>query len=96
MLVTPRGKVLGGSSSINGMVYVRGHAGDFDHWAEQGAAGWGYRRRAALLQAHGDMCEDGEDGWRGTDGPLLVQRGSGRNPLYSRLRRRPARRPASS
>ena len=42
VLVTPRGKVLGGSSSINGMVYVRGHAGDFDHWAEQGAAGWGY------------------------------------------------------
>ncbi|RCO09539.1 choline dehydrogenase, partial [Bacilli bacterium] len=41
-LVTPRGKVIGGSSSINGMVYVRGHAHDFDHWAESGAAGWSY------------------------------------------------------
>src|SRR5215216_4938869 len=42
-LVTPRGKVVGGSSSINGMVYVRGHARDFDHWEEAGAKGWGYR-----------------------------------------------------
>ena len=42
VLATPRGKVIGGSSSINGMVYVRGHARDFDHWAEQGAAGWGF------------------------------------------------------
>ena len=39
-LVTPRGKVIGGSSSINGMVYVRGHAMDYDHWAEAGASGW--------------------------------------------------------
>jgi choline dehydrogenase-like flavoprotein len=42
-LVTPRGKVIGGSSSINGMVYVRGHAKDFDTWEEMGARGWGYR-----------------------------------------------------
>jgi choline dehydrogenase len=41
-LAAPRGKVIGGSSSINGMVYVRGHAGDFDHWAEQGANGWSF------------------------------------------------------
>src|SRR5918995_3841920 len=41
-LVTPRGKVIGGSSSINGMVYVRGHAKDYDHWAESGATGWSY------------------------------------------------------
>ncbi len=39
-LVTPRGKVIGGSSSIIGMVYVRGHARDYDHWAESGADGW--------------------------------------------------------
>ena len=41
-LATPRGKVIGGSSSVNGMVYVRGHAGDFDHWADSGADGWSY------------------------------------------------------
>ena len=41
-LVCPRGKVIGGSSSINGMVYVRGHAKDFDHWEESGARGWSY------------------------------------------------------
>jgi len=41
-LACPRGKVIGGSSSINGMVYVRGHAGDFDHWVEMGATGWGF------------------------------------------------------
>ena len=42
-LATPRGKVLGGSSSINGMVWVRGNPLDFDGWAKQGAEGWGYR-----------------------------------------------------
>ena len=41
-LACPRGKVIGGSSSINGMVYVRGHAADYDHWAESGAEGWSY------------------------------------------------------
>ena len=44
-LACPRGKVVGGSSSINGMVYVRGHAKDFDHWADQGADGWAYARK---------------------------------------------------
>ncbi|MBN9076884.1 MAG: choline dehydrogenase [Rhizobiales bacterium 65-79] len=82
VLATPRGKVLGGSSSINGMVYVRGHARDFDHWAEEGARGWSfadvlpYYKR--LETAHG-----GEAGWRGTDGPMHVQRGSSRNPLFA-------------
>ena len=82
VLVTPRGKVLGGSSSINGMVYVRGHAGDFDHWAEQGAAGWAYADVLPYFKRM-ENVRDGEDGWRGTDGPLFVQRGKRTNPLYS-------------
>ncbi|WP_442578584.1 choline dehydrogenase [Mesorhizobium sp. ASY16-5R] len=82
VLVTPRGKVLGGSSSINGMVYVRGHAGDFDHWAEDGAAGWGYADVLPYFKRM-ENVRDGEDGWRGTDGPLFVQRGKRSNPLYS-------------
>jgi choline dehydrogenase len=80
-LVCPRGKVVGGSSSINGMVYVRGHACDYDHWEEQGAAGWGYRHVLPYFKrmenAHG-----GQDGWRGTDGPLHVTRGPRKNPLF--------------
>lgn len=80
-MVVPRGKVLGGSSSINGMVYVRGHACDYDHWEEQGAAGWGYRHVLPYFKrmenAHG-----GQDGWRGGGGPLHVTRGKSGNPLY--------------
>ncbi|MEM6886840.1 MAG: choline dehydrogenase [Pseudomonadota bacterium] len=84
-LVCPRGKVIGGSSSINGMVYVRGHAMDFDHWAEAGADGWDY---AAVLpyfkrmETWHDCGHGGDPGWRGTDGPLHVSRGPRRNPLY--------------
>ena len=81
-LATPRGKVLGGSSSINGMVYVRGHARDFDHWADEGAAGWAF----ADVQPYFVRMEQtvgGEDGWRGTSGPLHVRRGERKNPLYS-------------
>jgi choline dehydrogenase len=81
VLATPRGKVLGGSSSINGMVYVRGHARDFDHWAEQGAAGWGFADVLPYFKRMEDS-QGGEDGWRGKGGPLHVQRGSRRNPLY--------------
>ncbi|KZM47942.1 choline dehydrogenase [Labrenzia sp. OB1] len=80
-LATPRGKVVGGSSSINGMVYVRGHACDFDTWEEMGANGWGYRHvlpyYKRLETSHG-----GQSGWRGTDGPLHVTRGTKWNPLF--------------
>ncbi|MER8394407.1 choline dehydrogenase [Mesorhizobium sp. M0045] len=81
VLATPRGKVIGGSSSINGMVYVRGHARDFDHWAEQGAAGWGFADVLPYFKRMEDSA-GGEDGWRGHGGPLTVQRGSRTNPLY--------------
>ncbi|RVD57221.1 choline dehydrogenase [Mesorhizobium sp. M2D.F.Ca.ET.185.01.1.1] len=82
VLATPRGKVIGGSSSINGMVYVRGHAHDFDHWAEQGAAGWGFADVLPYFKRMEDS-DGGEDGWRGHGGPLHVQRGTRKNPLYS-------------
>ncbi len=83
-MAVPRGKVVGGSSSINGMIYVRGHACDFDHWAEAGAAGWSfadvlpYYKRLETWHAGG---HGGDPSWRGTDGPLHVTRGSRTNPL---------------
>ena len=82
VLATPRGKVIGGSSSINGMVYVRGHARDFDHWAEQGATGWSYANVLPYFKRM-ENSKGGEDGWRGTSGPLHVQRGPRKNPLYT-------------
>jgi choline dehydrogenase len=80
-LVTPRGKVIGGSSSINGMVYVRGNAKDFDTWEEMGAAGWGFRHVLPYYKRMEDS-HGGEDGWRGRGGPLHVTRGPRVNPLY--------------
>ncbi|MCG7508183.1 choline dehydrogenase [Mesorhizobium retamae] len=82
ILATPRGKVIGGSSSINGMVYVRGHARDFDHWAEQGATGWSFADVLPYFKRMEDS-HGGEDGWRGKGGPLHVQRGARTNPLYA-------------
>jgi choline dehydrogenase len=80
-LATPRGKVLGGSSSINGMVYVRGHPKDFDTWEEMGAKGWGFRHVQPYFKRM-EHSHGGEDGWRGSHGPMHINRGSGRNPLY--------------
>jgi len=80
-LVCPRGKVIGGSSSINGMIYVRGNPGDYAHWEESGASGWGYADVLPYFQrmehAHG-----GDDGFRGRSGPLHVTRGKRDNPLH--------------
>ncbi|MEE4345356.1 MAG: choline dehydrogenase [Paracoccaceae bacterium] len=80
-LAVPRGKVIGGSSSINGMVYVRGHARDFDHWRDQGADGWGYADVLPYFRRM-EHSHGGQDGWRGTDGPLHVTRGPRKNPLF--------------
>ena len=85
-LVCPRGKVIGGSSSVNGMVYVRGHAKDYDHWADQGAKGWGYGDVLPYFKRmeHWHSGNHGGDkSWRGTDGPLHVTRGPRKNPLFS-------------
>jgi choline dehydrogenase len=84
-LATPRGKVIGGSSSINGLVYVRGHARDFDTWAEMGAEGWAYADVLPYykrLESWHDGGHGGDPDWRGKDGPLHVTRGPRRNPLY--------------
>ena len=83
VMACPRGKVLGGSSSINGMIYVRGHAHDYDTWAEMGADGWSYAdvlpyfKRAETW--HGDA---GDAAYRGHDGPLHITRGPRKNPLF--------------
>ncbi|WP_438991251.1 choline dehydrogenase [Lentibacter sp.] len=84
-LVAPRGKVIGGSSSINGMVYVRGHAKDFDHWRDSGAEGWGYADVLPYykrMESWDDGGHGGDPAWRGTDGPLHVSRGPRKNPLF--------------
>ncbi len=87
-LACPRGRVLGGSSSINGMVYVRGHPRDYDHWAQQGATGWSFRDVLPyflrLEQWHqGGPFETGpaDPAWRGRHGPLHVTRGQRADPL---------------
>lgn len=81
VMACPRGKVIGGSSSINGMVYVRGNPADYDHWAATGAQNWSYADVLPYFQkmetSHGGQAE-----WRGTDGPLHVTRGPRKNPLY--------------
>ncbi|MFM7484766.1 MAG: choline dehydrogenase, partial [Burkholderiaceae bacterium] len=81
-LHTPRGKVLGGSSSINGMVYIRGNPLDFERWQEEGASGWSYAdvlpyfRRAETRASGGDV-------YRGEQGPLQTCYGSLQNPLHT-------------
>ena len=62
-MATPRGKVIGGSSSINGMIYVRGHAKDYDYWAESGAEGWNY----ASVLPYFKRMEQWHDGGHGGD-----------------------------
>ena len=80
-LATPRGKVIGGSSSINGMVYVRGHARDFDHWAQSGASGWSFGDVQPYFQRM-EHSEFGDGRWRGKNGPLNINRPACENPLY--------------
>ncbi|MFY0701729.1 MAG: choline dehydrogenase [Bermanella sp.] len=78
----PRGKVLGGSSSINGMVYVRGHARDFDEWADQGAKNWDYANCLPYFKK-AETWAFGGDEYRGDCGPLATNNGNNmQNPLY--------------
>ncbi len=80
-LHAPRGKVLGGSSSINGLVYVRGNPLDFDRWEEEGAKGWAYRDVLPYFRRAETRAEGG-DAYRGDSGPLHTCYGRHRNPLY--------------
>ncbi|XP_066553835.1 choline dehydrogenase, mitochondrial [Amia ocellicauda] len=77
----PRGRVWGGSSSLNAMVYIRGHAEDYDRWQQEGATGWDYEHCLPYFkkaQSH----ELGASQYRGGDGPLHVSRGKTNHPLH--------------
>lgn len=80
-LACPRGKVIGGSSSVNGMIFVRGHGADFDNWAKLGASGWDY---ASVLPYFRRMetSHGASSPYRGTHGPLHITRGPRDNPLH--------------
>lgn len=81
ILYWPRGKVWGGGSSLNAMVYIRGHAYDYDRWAEEGAEGWGYADVLPYFRK-AETREQGADVYRGSDGPLNVHTGDEPNPLF--------------
>jgi len=78
----PRGRVWGGSSSLNAMVYIRGHAKDYDRWQEEGAAGWDYDHCLPYFKK-AQNHELGEDTYRGGSGPLNVTVGPQDNPLFN-------------
>lgn len=76
----PRGKVLGGSSSINAMIYARGHAQDFDAWAAEGNPGWSFAEVLPYFK-RAEHNERGADDWHGTGGPLNVMDLRSPNPV---------------
>ena len=78
----PRGKVVGGSSSINGMIYMRGQPQDYDRWADElGLEQWRYANCLPYFKS-GETSDRGANDWRGGDGPLGVTKGATENPLY--------------
>src|SRR6202163_3826562 len=76
----PRGKVMGGSSSMNAMVYIRGNRADYDEWAAEGAAGWSYDDLLPYF-IKSEANERGASRFHGADGPLSVQDGRSQHPL---------------
>jgi choline dehydrogenase len=81
VMYCPRGRVLGGSSSINGMVYIRGHARDYDRWAQAGLRGWSYANLLPYFR-RAESRDRGADDYHGGDGPLHVAAGHTPQPLY--------------
>ena len=81
----PRGKLLGGSSSINGMVFVRGQAQDYDSWAQLGNRGWSYRDVLPIFRDMESYQGAGEEEYRGRNGPLKVSENNETGPLYDAL-----------
>jgi choline dehydrogenase len=80
-LYQPRGRGWGGSSAINGMIYIRGHARDYDQWRQMGLAGWGYADVLPYFK-RAQNHDDGADAWNGVGGPLCVSRGPPGDPIY--------------
>lgn len=78
----PRGRGWGGSSSINGMIYIRGHARDYDQWRQMGLSGWSYAEVLPYFK-RSEALEGGGDVWHGGDGPLKVSKASSPNPIYA-------------
>ncbi|GLT02417.1 choline dehydrogenase [Sphingobium jiangsuense] len=78
--IWPAGKLLGGGSALNGMMFIRGHRWDYDHWAELGAKGWEYQSVLPYFRRMEDN-ERGADAWRGTGGPVAVSEGRARYPI---------------
>jgi choline dehydrogenase len=83
-LYLPRGRVLGGCSSINAMIYIRGNRADYDEWAAMGCEGWGYDDVLPYFMRAEDN-ERGEDAFHGTDGPLSVQESRSMHPLVDTM-----------
>lgn len=81
VLYWPRGRVWGGSSSLNAMVYIRGHAEDYNRWHRQGAEGWDYAHCLPYFRK-AQKHELGANMYRGGDGPLHVSRGKTNHPLH--------------
>ncbi|GGC49382.1 choline dehydrogenase [Siccirubricoccus deserti] len=84
-LPVPRGRILGGSSAINGMAFVRGQAQDFDTWAQMGNQGWSYADVLPFFKRMERYEGGGEDAFRGRDGPLRVTNPEPSEPLYATL-----------
>ena len=81
----PRGKLLGGSSSINGMVFVRGQAQDYDTWAQLGNRGWSYREVLPIFRDMESFQGDADEDYRGRNGPLKVTESNESGALYDAL-----------